>query len=140
MVVRATIFNRLKLLLILSALIAECAVLQGAVMAAPVSIKRSEHLSVDGAKLYLQIRGADRTAPVLTGSMEVRAGLSGLCSATLTATWRSVLWWSIGISAVPGVHSIPRRIHTASPSPSISPTSTPWWTILDRVWARTRSS
>src|SRR5262245_53717853 len=62
---RFTIFDRLKLLLILSALIAECAVPQGAVTAAPVSIKRSEHLSVDGAKLYLQIRGANRTAPVL---------------------------------------------------------------------------
>jgi proline iminopeptidase len=60
-----TTFDRLKLLLILSALIAECTVLQGAVTAAPVSIKRSEHLSVDGAKLYLQIRGADGTAPVV---------------------------------------------------------------------------
>jgi pimeloyl-ACP methyl ester carboxylesterase len=61
---RVTTFNRLKLLLILSALI-ECTLMQGAVTAAPVSIKRSEHLSVDRAKLYLQIRAADRTAPVL---------------------------------------------------------------------------
>jgi pimeloyl-ACP methyl ester carboxylesterase len=60
-----TTFDRLKLLLILSALIAECGVMPGAVTAAPVSIKRSKHLSVDGAKLYLQIRGADRTAPLL---------------------------------------------------------------------------
>ena len=62
---RFTTFDRLKLLLILSALIAECTLLQGAVTAAPVSIKPSEHLSVDRAKLYLQIRAADRTAPVL---------------------------------------------------------------------------
>ena len=62
---RFTTFDRLKLMLILSALIAQCTVLERAGTAAPVSIKRSEHLSVDGAKLYLQIRGADRTAPVL---------------------------------------------------------------------------
>jgi proline iminopeptidase len=62
---RFTTFGRLKLLLILSALVAECTGLPGAGTAAPVSIKRSEHLYVDGAKLYLQIRGADRTAPVL---------------------------------------------------------------------------
>jgi len=34
-------------------------------MGAPVSIERSEYLPLDGAKLYLLVRGADRTAPVL---------------------------------------------------------------------------
>ncbi len=32
---------------------------------APVSIHESEYLNVDGARLFLMIRGADRTAPVL---------------------------------------------------------------------------
>jgi len=60
-----TTLNRLKLLLILSALIVVCVLVQVGAKAAAVSIKRSEYLAVDGAKLYLQIRGAERTAPVL---------------------------------------------------------------------------
>jgi hypothetical protein len=50
---------------VLSALLAGCIVLQACTMAAAVSIKRSEYLPFDGAKLYLLIRGADRSAPVL---------------------------------------------------------------------------
>jgi dipeptidyl aminopeptidase/acylaminoacyl peptidase len=50
-----------------------CALLMGgaivqAYVEAPArtaSIKRSEYLSVDGVKLYLLTRGADRSAPVL---------------------------------------------------------------------------
>src|SRR5215470_6975854 len=58
-----TTLNRLKLLLILSALIAGSVLLQVGAKAVP--IKRSEYLPVDGAKLFLEIRGADRTTPVL---------------------------------------------------------------------------
>src|SRR5215469_5899927 len=60
-----TTLNRLKLLLILSALIVGCVLVQVGAKEAAVSIKRSEYLAVDGAKLYLQIRGAERTALVL---------------------------------------------------------------------------
>ncbi len=55
----------LKLSLVLSALFAACVVLHACAVAATTSIKRSEYVTFDGANLYLQIRGADRTAPVL---------------------------------------------------------------------------
>jgi proline iminopeptidase len=55
----------LKLSLVLAALFAACVVLHACAVAATTSIKRSEYFTFDGAKLYLLIRGADRTAPVL---------------------------------------------------------------------------
>ena len=56
----------LTLSLILCALLAGCVVLRLCAMAtATVSIKRSEHLTLDGTKMYLLTRGADRSAPVL---------------------------------------------------------------------------
>src|SRR5499425_2031892 len=61
---RFTPFDRLSL--IFSALLVGCTLLlQGTGAAASISIKRSERLPVDGARLFLQIRGANRTAPVL---------------------------------------------------------------------------
>ena len=50
---------------VLNTLLVGCTSLQARAMGAPVSIERSEYLPLDGAKLYLLIRGADRTAPVL---------------------------------------------------------------------------
>ena len=51
--------------LVLCGLLAGCTVQQlCAKVTAAVSIKRSEHLTVDGTKLYLLTRGADRSAPV----------------------------------------------------------------------------
>ena len=48
------------------ALLAGCIVLPlSAKTTAAVSIKRSEHLTLDGTKMYLLGRGADRSAPVL---------------------------------------------------------------------------
>ena len=55
---------RLMLSVVLSALVAGCTAPQ-AYAAATHSIKRSEYLSFDGANLYLLIRGADSTSPVL---------------------------------------------------------------------------
>src|SRR5215470_7037446 len=56
----------LMLPVLLGALLAGCTTLQACgATAAAVSIKRSEYLPFDGAKLYLLIRGVDRTAPVL---------------------------------------------------------------------------
>ena len=50
----------------LCALLAGCLVLRlSAKATAAVSIKRSEHLTLDGTKMYLLGRGADRSAPVL---------------------------------------------------------------------------
>ena len=47
--------------LVLCGLLAGCTVLQlCAKVTAAVSIKRSEHLTLDGTKLYLLTRGADR--------------------------------------------------------------------------------
>src|SRR5215831_4823304 len=52
--------------LMLCALLAGCIVLRlSAKATAAVSIKRSEHLTVDSTKMYLLARGADRSAPVL---------------------------------------------------------------------------
>jgi proline iminopeptidase len=52
--------------LTLCALLAGCIVLRlSAKATAAVSIKRSENLTLDGAKIYLLTRGADRSAPVL---------------------------------------------------------------------------
>ena len=52
--------------LMLCALLAGCIVLRlSAKATAAVSIKRSEHLTLDGTKMYLLTRGADRSAPVL---------------------------------------------------------------------------
>ena len=51
---------------ILCALLAGCVVLRLCAMAtATVSIKRSEHLTLDGTKLYLLTRGANKNAPVM---------------------------------------------------------------------------
>ena len=50
----------------LCALFAGCIVLRlNAKATAAVSIKRSEHITLDGTKMYLLTRGADRSAPVL---------------------------------------------------------------------------
>src|SRR5215831_18968688 len=58
--------TRRTLSLLLCALLAGSIVSRlGAKAAAAVSIKRSEHLSLDGTKMYLLTRGADRSAPVL---------------------------------------------------------------------------
>src|SRR5215469_415480 len=55
-----------KLSLFLCGLLAGCTVLQWcAKPTAAVPINRSEHLPLDGTKLYLLTRGADRSAPVL---------------------------------------------------------------------------
>src|SRR6516162_4665403 len=52
--------------LMLCALFAGCIVLRlNAKATAAVSIKRSEHITLDGTKMYLLTRGADRSAPVL---------------------------------------------------------------------------
>ena len=52
--------------LMLCALLAGCLVLRlSAKATAAVSIKRSEHLTLDGTKMYLLTRGADRSAPML---------------------------------------------------------------------------
>src|SRR5215470_8812552 len=52
--------------LILCALLAGCIVLRlSAKVTAAVSIKRSEHLTLDCTKMHLLTRGADRSAPVL---------------------------------------------------------------------------
>src|SRR5262245_47472857 len=57
----------LTLSLMLGALLAGRTVLQGYAEASTAagSIRRSDYLPVDGAKLYLLARGADRSAPVL---------------------------------------------------------------------------
>jgi hypothetical protein len=89
--------------------------------------------------LYLLIRGADRTAPLL---LWLHGGPGG-AERPLFRYFNDDLEKSfvvVGINAAPGVPSTPRRIHTASLLPSISPTSTPSLTILDRAWAKTRSS
>src|SRR5262244_1103078 len=50
----------------LCALLAGCVVLRlSANATAALSIKRSENLTLGGAKMYLLMRGADRSAPVL---------------------------------------------------------------------------
>jgi pimeloyl-ACP methyl ester carboxylesterase len=55
-----------KLSLFLCGLLAGCTIPQLCAKAtAGVSIKRSEHLTLDSTKLYLLTRGADRSAPVL---------------------------------------------------------------------------
>src|SRR5215472_8680034 len=52
--------------LMLCALLAGCIVLRlSAKATAAVSIKRSEHLTLDSTKMYLLTRSADRSAPVL---------------------------------------------------------------------------
>jgi len=52
--------------LVLCALFAGCIVLRlSANATAAVSINRSENLTFDGAKMYLLMRGADRSAPAL---------------------------------------------------------------------------
>jgi len=52
--------------LMLCALLAGCIVLRlSAKATVAASIKRSEHLTFDGTKMYLLTRGADRSAPVL---------------------------------------------------------------------------
>jgi pimeloyl-ACP methyl ester carboxylesterase len=52
--------------LMLCALLAGCTVLRlSAKATAAVSLKRSEHPTLDGTKMYLLTRGADRSAPVL---------------------------------------------------------------------------
>ena len=60
-----TYIARRKLSLIVSAVLAVCTVLQPCAMADAVSIKHSEYLPFEGAKLYLLIHGEDRSAPVL---------------------------------------------------------------------------
>jgi proline iminopeptidase len=55
---------RIRPSLISGVLLAVCTILQCATAAA-VSIKRSEYFPFDGAKLYLLVRSADNTAPVL---------------------------------------------------------------------------
>lgn len=55
----------LMLPVVLSAVFVGSTVIEACSTAAAVPIKRSEYLPFDGAKLYLLIRGADSTAPVL---------------------------------------------------------------------------
>jgi pimeloyl-ACP methyl ester carboxylesterase len=55
----------LRLWRLVGAVIAGWAVLQASIAAAAVPIKRSEHLLIDGANLYLLIRGAEQAAPVI---------------------------------------------------------------------------
>jgi proline iminopeptidase len=55
----------LTLSVLSSAVLVGCIVIAACTTAAAVSIKRSEYLPFGGAKLYLLIRGADKTAPVL---------------------------------------------------------------------------
>jgi pimeloyl-ACP methyl ester carboxylesterase len=56
--------GELRFLAASRARLAACVLLLG-MPALAASLERSEYLACDGAKLYLQIRGADRTAPVL---------------------------------------------------------------------------
>src|SRR6516162_10254206 len=73
--------------LVLCGLLAGCTVQQlCAKVTAAVSIKRSEHLTVDGTKLYLLTRGADRSAPVLLWLHGGPGGASGPCFAISTAS------------------------------------------------------
>jgi pimeloyl-ACP methyl ester carboxylesterase len=51
--------------LMLSAVLTTLAILLSCAKANASSFKHAEYLPFDGAKLYLQVRGADRTAPVL---------------------------------------------------------------------------
>jgi hypothetical protein len=78
-----------------------------------VSIKRSEHLTLDGTKLYLLTRGADWSAPVLLWLHGGPGGAERPCFAISTASSKTISSWSIGISAVQGVRLIRRRIHIA---------------------------
>src|SRR5581483_11501193 len=54
----------LRVSVVLSIFLAGYAALQ-CTTAEAVSVKHSEYLSVDGARLYLLVRGVDRNAPVL---------------------------------------------------------------------------
>src|SRR5215469_922054 len=92
--------------LMLCVLLAGCIVLRSSAKAtAALSIKRSGHLTLDGTKMYLLTRGADRSAPVLLWLHGGSGGLSGPCSAISTARSKTISLWSIGISAVQGVRS-----------------------------------
>src|SRR5215469_3752887 len=96
--------------LMLCALLAGCIVLRSSAKArAAVSIKRSEHLTLDGTKMYLLTRGADRSAPVLVwlhgGPGGAERPLFRYFNGDLEKRFVVVYWDQRGV----GVRSIPRQ-------------------------------
>ena len=100
--------------LMLCALLAGCLVLRlSAKATAAVSIKCSEHLTLDGTKMYLLGRGADRSAPVLVwlhaGPGGAERPLFRYFNSELENHFVVVYWDQRG----EGVRWIRRRIHIA---------------------------
>ena len=127
--------------LMLCALFAGCIVLRlNAKATAAVSIKRSEHITLDGTKMYLLTRGADRSAPVLLwlhgGPGGAERPLFRYFNSELENHFVVVYWDQRGAGRSFDLKADPHRLTIAS----MSSTSTPSSIILDRALARTRSS
>ena len=107
---------------------------------AAVSIKCSEHLTLDGTKMYLLGRGADRSAPVLVwlhaGPGGAERPLFRYFNSELENHFVVVYWDQRGAGRSFDPKADPHRLTI----PSMLSTSTPSSIILDRALARTRSS
>ena len=130
-----------KLSLFLCGLLAGCTIPQLCTKAtAGVSIKRSEHLTLDGTKLYLLMRGADRSAPVLLwlhgGPGGAERPLFRYFNSELENHFVVVYWDQRGAGSSFDPKADPHRLTIAR----MSPTSTPSSIILGKALARTRSS